>query len=389
MDLIISTVDEAFRDEVRAFISAELTPDLREAGLACTGIYCDYPAANRWHRTLAKRGWSVPSWSREFGGPGWSPLQQYIFETEMVEAGAPVITRNSTHMVAPMIMAFGTDAQKAHYLPRIRSGDDWWAQGYSEPGAGSDLASLRCEATRDGDHYVVNGSKIWTTHAHFSNRIFCLVRTRKEDKPQKGISFLLFDLGLPGIEIRPIISISGEYELNEVVFSNVRVPVSGLLGQENDGWAVAKYLLQHERSHMWSPLLRARLKRMRHRAGEVPSSTGGRLVDDPVFAARLADADARLAVFEIGELRVLAAVTDGGPLPGGISSMMKVLGTELRQWLTELAVEIEGTGAMVVQVAPKAHGPIAMGRYLNDRAASIYAGANEVQRNIIAGGLLR
>ena len=269
MNLDLSPADLAFRDEVRAFLAAELTPDLEAAGRACSGIYCDYPIANRWHRILAKRGWSTPAWPVELGGCGWTPLQQYIFACEMAAAGAPPLTPNSTHFVAPAIMAFGTPEQKARFLPAIRSGDDWWAQGYSEPGSGSDLASLRCAAVRDGDHYVINGSKIWTTHAHFSNRIFCLVRTAVLDKPQKGISFLLFDLDLPGIEIRPIISMSGEHELNEVFFNNVHAPVSGLLGQENDGGTVAKYLLLHERSGAWSPLLRARVTAMRKRAAEV------------------------------------------------------------------------------------------------------------------------
>lgn len=389
MDLHFSAAEERFRADVRAFIATELTPDLREAGAQCTGIYCDYPIANRWHRILARRGWSAPTWPLEHGGPGWSPVQLYIFAREMAEAGAPQVTPNATGMVAPAIMAFGTDEQKARYLPRILSGDDWWAQGYSEPGAGSDLASLRCAAARDGDSYVLNGSKIWTTHAHFSNRIFCLVRTRREGKPQQGISFLLFDLDLPGITIRPIISMSGDHELNEVHFDNVRVPVSALLGAENDGWTVAKYLLQHERGMMWSPLLGARLQRLRQRAAETA------MLDDTLFAAKLADAGIRLSVLETNELRTLAAGSDG-PLPGVMSSMMKILGTELRQYLTELAVAVEGRRADALRAnRPGApweeweHGPMAMATYLNDRAASIYAGANEVQRNIIANALLR
>jgi len=242
---------------------------------------------------------------------------------------------------------------------------------------------------RDGDDYVINGSKIWTTHAHFSNRIFCLVRTRYEGKPQTGITFLLFDLDLPGVEIRPIISISGEHEVNQVFFTDVRVPVACRLGEENDGWTVAKYLLQHERSHHWSPLLRVRLNRIRQRAASAPAGRAGLLIDDPLFAAKLARLEIELSVFEVGEFRGMAAVTGHGPLPGGVASMMKVLGTELRQRIDELAIEVEGASATAVRVGGPEPGSIAMRTYLDDRAASIYAGANEVQRNIVAAAILR
>jgi alkylation response protein AidB-like acyl-CoA dehydrogenase len=384
MQIALTPVDAAFRDEVRHFIADALTPELREAGARCTGIYNDYRAANAWHRILAARGWSVPAWPLEQGGTGWTPIQHHIFESEMALAQAPRITPNAIRMVAPVLMAFGTDAQKERYLPAIRSGDDWWAQGYSEPGSGSDLASLSCRAARDGDDYVINGSKIWTTHAHFSNRIFCLVRTAKLAKPQQGISFLLFDLDVPGISIRPIISISGDHELNEIFFEDVRVPASSLLGEENDGWTVAKYLLQHERTHAWSPLLRARLRRMRER----PMAGIGS------FRHRLAAAEIRLVALEVMEHRLLTG--DAGALaPSAVPSMLKILGTELRQQLTELAIELEGPAAIALPGSGDPalwdfwQGADAMAIYLNDRAASIYAGTNEVQRNIIAGALLR
>ena len=389
MTMIFSEADERFRQDVRSFLKAELTDDLREAGRRCTGIYCDHGPANAWHRILAAKGWSVPHWPVEYGGTGWTPLQHYVFECELAAAGAPARTPNATHMVAPVIMAFGTDTQKAELLPRIRSGEDWWAQGYSEPGAGSDLASLRCAAGRDGDGYVINGSKIWTTHAHFSNRIFCLVRTRPDGKPQAGISFLLFDLDLPGITIRPIISISGDHELNEIFFDNVRVPVSALLGAENDGWTVAKYLLQHERSHNWSPLLRSRLNRLRDQAAATP---GGSMLDDPVFAARLSRIDIAITTLEISELRILTGDI-AGEAAAIIPSIMKVRGTELRQQLTELALDVAGRAAAIGPGAALAPGyeeaADAMSIYLNDRAASIYAGTNEIQRNIIGASLLR
>ncbi len=377
MDLSFSSDELAFRDEVRSFLEQKLTPELQEAGRSCTGIYCDYPVANRWFRILAERGWSVPHWPVEHGGTGWTPAQHLIFKRELAAAGAPRVTPNSTNMVGPVIIEFGTEEQKRRYLPRIRSGDDWWAQGYSEPEAGSDLASLRLSAVRQGDHYILNGSKTWTTHAHFSNKMFCLVRTARSDKPQVGISFLLFDLDLPGIRIRPIISISGDHELNEVFFENVRVPVEGLLGAENDGWTVAKYLLQHERSSSWTPLLRARLEQLK----ALPRSAHG-----PI-AHRMIRAEMRIAALEVSELRALFATSEGPPDPAA-ASMSKICGTELRQELTEIAVALDGRAAMAHPVGSPDRGN-AVASYLNDRAASIYAGTNEVQRDIVAKTLFR
>ena len=376
MNLELSDDDRNFRAEVREFLSAKLTDELKQEGAQCSGIYCDYDAANTWHRLLAERGWSVPNWPIEYGGCGWSPLQNYIYEVELSMAGAPPISPNSTHMVGPVIIAFGTEEQKKKYLPAIRNGDDWWAQGYSEPGAGSDLASLQCAAVRQDDHYIVNGSKIWTTHAHFSNRIFCLVRTRTDGKPQAGISFLLIDLDTPGISVRPIISISGEHELNEVFFSDVRVPISARLGAENDGWTVAKYLLQHERSHTWSPLLKARLARLKQRAR-------------PSHASKIASCEIELMALEMSELRAIQSNADSGPLSTATSSTMKVLGTELRQRISELALEIDGFPPLATlrqELSSElgfTNNQVATRTYLNDRAASIYAGTNEIQRNII------
>jgi acyl-CoA dehydrogenase len=388
MDLSFSERDEAFRVEVRSFLAAELTPTLRAAGRTLSGIYADYEVANAWHRILARRGWSVPAWPVEYGGTGWSPVQLYIFERELAAADAPPITPNSTHMVAPVIMAFGTPEQKARYLPVIRSGDDWWAQGYSESSAGSDLAALRCAAVRDGDSYVINGSKIWTTHAHFSNRIFCLVRTRSMERPQQGISFLLFDLDLPGITIRPIRSISGEHELNEIFFDDVRVPASAMLGTEDQGWAIAKYLLQHERMHLWSPLIRARFDRAIQRAQEIATSAGV-LLDHPAFAHRAAELEISLMTLEVSELRALSR-DNGGLAAAAVPSAMKIVGTELRQDINEFILDLDGVETLST-LATDGHsrpGAIAMATHLNDRAASIYAGTNEVQRDIVAKALL-
>lgn len=379
MNLEFSPEELEFRDEVRAFLAKKLTPRFAEAGRNCAGIYCELPLARDWFRVLAEKGWSVPHWPVEYGGTGWSPVQHVIFKQELAMANAPPLSPNSTHMVAPVIIAFGTAEHKAHYLPRIRSGEDWWAQGYSEPNSGSDLASLALSAVRDGDVYVLNGSKTWTTHAHFSNKMFCLVRTDRTGKPQQGISFLLFDLDLPGIEIRPIVSISGDHELNEVFFTDVRVPVSGLVGQENDGWTVAKYLLRHERSTMWSPLLRARLERIKAESKAC----------DPAMRLRIADADIRLSALEISELRMLFGDMDE-TRASLMSSISKVSGTELRQRITELGLALAGRSALAKPDRPEQTGRgVAVATYLNDRAASIYAGTNEVQRDIIAKIILR
>ena len=379
MNLDFSPQELAFRNEVRAFLAERLTPEFAFAGRNCAGIYCELPIARDWFRILAAKGWSVPHWPIEYGGTGWTPAQHLIFKQEMARADAPPLSPNSTHMVAPVIIAFGTDEQKAHYLPRIRSGEDWWAQGYSEPNSGSDLASLTLKAERDGDCYVLNGSKIWTTHAHFSNRMFCLVRTDRSGKPQQGISFLLFDLDLPGIEVSPIISISGDHELNQVFFNNVRVPVAGLIGQENDGWTVAKYLLRHERSSMWSPLLRARLERIKAQSAGC----------DPALQLRIARAEMRLSALEVSELRMLFEEMDE-TRSSLMSSISKVSGTELRQEITELGVSLAGRDAIRMPDRPEQTGRgVAVATYLNDRAASIYAGANEVQRDIIAKIMLR
>ena len=393
----LSVAEARFRDEVRVFLDAELTPELRLAGRRCSGIFSDHADGSRWHRILAARGWSVPHWPVEHGGTGWTPMQHYIFASELAAADAPPLAPNATRMVAPVVIAFGTEAQKQRWLPGIREGADYWAQGYSEPQSGSDLASLQCRAVRDGDHYVLNGTKIWTTHAQWSNRMFCLVRTASGGKPQQGISFMCFDLGIPGITVRPIISISGDHELNQVFFDNARVPVSALLGEENQGWGIAKYLLQHERGHAWAPQLRARLRRLRAAAHAAWP------IDDPActeaddMALRLAEMDCAVDAVEALELQALRAQVRG-ELPGIRPSIGKVLGSELRQRLTEIGLEIAGPYAAVdLPMAQCANGdfPVpeeavfSMSAYLNDRAASIYAGSNEVQRNIIAAHLLR
>lgn len=393
----MSNLDQ-FTDEVRTFLDENLTQELRRAGRLCAGIYADKPVALLWHQILNERGWAVPAWPVEFGGTDWSLEQHAIFQRELVLNSAPTVTPNATRMVGPVIIAFGTDQQKEHYLPRIRTGEDWWAQGYSEPGSGSDLASLQCDAVREGDDYVINGTKIWTTHAQWSNKIFCLVRTDRSGRPQQGITFLLFDLDLPGIEVRPLISISGDHEFNQVFFDNVRVPASALLGEENDGWTVAKYLLQFERGGSYATGLQTRLGILKEFAATESAGAAEPLANDTDFARKLAATEIELDVLRSFEQKVFSAVQRGDPV-GAISSAIKIRGTEMRQRVTELAIEAVSYYGLPHQ--PEARSfetneePIgsvmaatALPQYLNDRAASIYAGSNEIQRNIMTKAVL-
>jgi len=388
--------DDAFRAEVRQFLANALTPELRLAGRRTAGIFTDRDDGLAWFRILARKGWSVPHWPVEWGGTGWTPRQHAIFASECAAAQAPVMAPQGARMVAAVVLAFGTPEQKQRWLPAIREGIDYWAQGYSEPGSGSDLASLQCRAVRQGDEYVINGTKIWTTHAQWANRMFCLVRTDASGKPQQGISFLLFDMDTPGITIRPIISISGDHELNQVFFDDVRVPASALLGEENKGWTIAKYLLVHERGGAYTPQLRARLARMQAAAEQ---AFAGRPADDEErgdVQRLLTDAQCRIDALNALEQQVLAARIRGEDQPIA-PSVGKLLGTELRQFLTEIAVTIAGPYAAArLPMADCGHEVLglpedaiwAMSTYLNDRAASIYAGTNEVQRNLIAQHLL-
>lgn len=396
MTWALTAAESAFRDEVRDFLAQALTPDLRAAGRRCSGIFADHEFGNRWHRILATRGWSVPNWPVEHGGTGWTPMQHYLFASELAAADAPPRAPMGPGMVAPVIIAFGTEAQKRAWLPGIRSGEDYWCQGYSEPQAGSDLASLQCRAVRDGDHYVINGTKIWTTHAQYANRMFCLVRTTSGGKAQQGISFLCFDLPAPGVTIRPIVSISGDHELNQVFFDDVRVPADALVGEENQGWTLAKYLLQHERGAAWAPTLRARLCRLQAAADAAFAAAAPDAHEADDMALRLADAECAIDAIEATELQSLRAQARGEPA-GIRPSMGKVLGSELKQRLTELGVEIAAHHAAVdlplddglqdgLSISEEA--VFSMSAYLNDRAASIYAGSNEVQRNIVAAHLL-
>ncbi|HVI34575.1 acyl-CoA dehydrogenase family protein [Phenylobacterium sp.] len=386
MDLELAPEDLAFRDEVRAFLAENLTPELRAVGERQTSVFVEPQHSLVWQRILHARGWAAPSWPREYGGPGWTEMQRYIFAAESARARAPSLAPMGLRMVGPVLMRYGTPEQKAHYLPRILSGEDYWCQGYSEPGAGSDLASLQLRAESDGDDYVLSGSKIWTTHAQFANRMFCLVRTSSQGKPQAGITFLLLDMASPGITVRPIITLAGEHEVNQVFFEGVRTPKANRLGEENQGWTVAKYLLEFERGGGSAPGLKVQL-------GRVEAMANG-LMEDPHYRRQLAEAQIAVEAIDISERRVLSALA-GGKNPGPASSMLKAQGAEAMQRIDELAVAAAGAYAGVDQPEARQAGsnvePVgpqesltAMARYLNNRAASIYGGSNEIQRDIIA-----
>jgi acyl-CoA dehydrogenase len=407
VELELSAEDLAFRDTVRAFLAARLTPELAEAGRRMTSVFCDKTHSLAWQRILHAQGWVAPSWPAEYGGPGWSEMQRHVFAAECARAGAPSLAPMGLKMVAPAIMAFGTPAQKAWYLPRILSGEDYWCQGYSEPGAGSDLAALSLRAERaknehgdgDGDDdYVLTGSKLWTTHAHWANRMFCLVRTSTEGRAQAGITFLLIDMDNPRISVKPIVTLAGEHEVNQVFFDGARTPVADRLGEENQGWAVAKHLLTFERGGGYAPGLEAMLERLRTAAEREAGDETERLLDDPHHRRRLAEARIATLAIDISERRVLSAVA-GGASPGPASSLLKLQGSEALQRLDELGTDT--LGAYVAPHQPKAreagsnlspigpeHGLTTMARYLNNRAASIYGGSSEIQRDIIARQIL-
>ncbi|WP_300379189.1 acyl-CoA dehydrogenase family protein [Henriciella sp.] len=398
MKLALEPHHEAFRDEVRTFLQEKLPPELAQAGKLTTSSFSEPQHNLPWLKILNEKGWAAPHWPEEYGGPGWDEMQKYIFSSECAKAGTPPLSPMGLQMVGPCIMGYGTEEQKAYYLPRILAGEDYWCQGYSEPGSGSDLASLQMRAVSDGDDYILNGSKIWTTQAHHANKMFCLVRTSTEGKPQQGITFLLLDMDTPGIRVEPIITLAGEHEVNQVFFDDVRVPKSGRLGEENDGWTVAKYLLEFERGGGSSAGLEAALERVRAMSHAEPADGGGRLADDPAFARRFADTKINLESIVITEKRVAAAMAKGGN-PGPASSMLKTARTEAMQKIDELAIEAAGLYGNVEQMAARQPGsnvdPIgpdhsltAMPRYLNNRAASIYGGSNEVQRNVMAKLLL-
>ena len=396
MDLQFTTEELAFRDEVRGFLKDKLPEDLSHK--VKNGLQLTKQDMERWHAILNERGWLANHWPEQHGGPGWSAVQKFIFEHECALAGTPRIVPFGLSMLGPVLIKYGNEAQKAHWLPRILNGADWWCQGYSEPGSGSDLASVKTSAVRDGDHYIVNGQKTWTTLGQHANMIFCLVRTNREAKKQEGISFLLIDMATPGVEVRPIITLDGEHEVNEVFFTDVKVPVANLVGEENKGWDCAKYLLTHERTNIAGVGHSvAGLDRLKHLAARVMKN-GKPLDQDPLFAARLAKVEIDLENMKTTNLRVIAAVAGGG-VPGAESSMLKIKGTEIRQELFSLARRALGVHALpyIAEALDEGYtgepiGPqesaFAASHYFNYRKLSIYGGSNEIQKNIISKMIL-
>ncbi|MBN9427975.1 MAG: acyl-CoA dehydrogenase family protein [Burkholderiales bacterium] len=387
MDLNYTAAELAFREEVRHWLDANIPADLRSKVLNYEELSKEDLV--RWHKILAAKGWVAPSWPKEWGGTDWTPVQRYIFEEEYAYAGAPPLAPFGLTMCASVLLAFGSDAQKQRFLPRIYHCDDFWCQGYSEPGSGSDLASLKTRAERRGDHYLVNGQKIWTTLGHYGDWIFCLVRTdNSSPKKQEGISFLLIDMKTPGITVRPLILLDEGHEVNEVFFDDVKVPVENLVFKENQGWTVAKYLLGHERLNTGRiGQSKRELAKLRQIAGETRQGSGT-LLDDPRFRDRLSRVEIELMALEITNLRFVDEMQRTGRIGANVS-MLKIRGTEIQQMITELLMVTAGPqaqrfkkidysrefDAFMAAIAP---------RYFNYRKTSIYAGSNEIQRNIIA-----
>jgi len=390
MDLSYSPEELAFRDDVRVFLAEKLPKEMSDK--VRTGDDLTKDDMERWHAILNDQGWLAPNWPAEYGGCEWNAVQKHIFDEECSFANAPRVIPFGLTMLAPVLQQFGSQEQKDYYLPRMLNGDDWWCQGYSEPGAGSDLASLKTRAVREGDHYVVNGQKTWTTLGQHANWIFCLVRTDTEVKQQEGISFLLIDMNSPGIEVRPIILLDGTHEVNEVWFTDVKVPVANLVGEENKGWTYAKYLLTHERANIAgvgsSRAGLATIKRM----ARAEISGGRPLIENPHFAARMAQVEIDLMAMATTNLRIIAKAAVG-QAPGVEASMLKVKGTIIRQEINDLARRAAGPYAMPFQseavegdnapIGPDYAGGVAP-QYFNNRKLSIFGGSNEIQRGIIA-----
>jgi len=400
MDMDFTADELVFRDEVRAFLDDHLSDRLRIGAAQTPGVFVEPDIGLEWHRILNDKGWVAYHWPEEDGGTSWSPIQKYIFEKECALAGAPALSILGLRLVGPVICTFGTSEQKARFLPGILSGDDYWCQGYSEPGSGSDLASLKTSARLEGDCYIIDGSKIWTTHAHFANWIFCLVRTNADVKKRAGISFLLIPMDQAGIEVSPILSLSGDHEVNQVFFDNAVTGIENRIGKEGQGWTIAKYLLENERGgSCYAPRLLSHIDQLTVLAMEQPSGVNGAVAHDPVFSQRLAKARLSAEALEITELRILAELSKGKQ-PGPQTSLVKLLGSNLGQEVDALRIELLGYDALQLPLERPLYGngavepvgspvaQVAMGKYLNNRASTIFGGSNEVQKNIIAKNVL-
>ena len=396
MELKYPENEKEFREMVRNFLDSELTDELKEAGRKKTSVWQEPVSAASWQAILYKKGWAAPDWPEEYGGTGWSARQRYIFSQECARYGTPGIAPMGLKMCGPMLIGHGTKEQKDYFLPKILSGEHIWCQGYSEPGSGSDLASLKTSAVSDGDDYIVNGTKIWTSHAQHSNMIFALVRTSNEGRIQQGISFLLIDMETTGIEIKPIINLEGSHELNQVWFNDVRVPKANRVGKENNGWSVAKYLLEFERFSMASVELRRLLNRAKTLAKETQCD-GKKLTEDPAFRSKIDSLEIKALAIEMSENRALASIESGGS-PGSISSVLSAIGAETLQMADELGVELAAYYGLPKQpralevghdhfVGPEGYLPLTPS-FLNNRMRTIAGGSSEIQRNIIAKTIL-
>ena len=399
MNLSFSEDDLRFQSAVRTFIDDHLTDDLRRAQDLTASVYAEPEVSDAWHKILYQKGWVAPHWPAAFGGTGWTPVQRYIFELEMSRAGAPALHPQGLRLVGPVIMRFGSQEHRDYYLPRILSGEDYWCQGYSEPEAGSDLASLKTRAVREGDHYVVTGTKMWTTHAHHANRMFALVRTSQEARKQEGISFLLIDMDSPGLSVRPIMTIGGDHEVNQVFLDSVRVPVANRVGEEGQGWSYGKFLLEFERG---AAVVSGRLRRALRRVEQLTAEyrDGDRpLLESPEVAARLSEIDIDIDALEMMELRVLAS-SEFGEKPGGsVSSILKLRVSQLHQSIAALGLEVLGADALFWEAqrplyrlnSPPLLSETAlpvMARYLDTRAYTIFGGTAEIQHDIIARAII-
>ena len=392
MNFEYSEKDENFRKEVKDWLDETLPKSLSEKVKKYQRLTKeDYEI---FMNNLTAKGWLAWHWPKEYGGTGWNAIEKHIFEEEIIKASAPRIVPFGVNMLGPVLIEFGTEEQKNYYLPRILSNEDWWAQGYSEPGAGSDLASLKTTAVDKGDHYLVNGQKTWTTLGHHADKIFCLVKTDLNAKPQLGISFLLIDMDTPGVEVKPIITLDGEHEVNEVWFTNVKVPKKNIVGKENEGWTYAKYLLTFERTGIAGvPYSKSALNHLKM-ISKRSLKNGKPLIEDPIFSSEIAELEIDLLAMEIFNLRTVSAAAEG-KAPGMESSLLKIKGTLVRQKTTELLRKALGPQALPYlpeqfdegwnekPVGPSYAGPIAK-QYFNMRKISIYGGSNEIQKNIVA-----
>jgi acyl-CoA dehydrogenase len=396
MNLNFSPEEISFQEEVRDFLKQELTQDLVNAAKHASAVFTEKEVAMKWQKKLANKGWLVPSWPEEYGGTNWTQTQRYIFSSECAKAGAPNLIPMGLAMIGPLLLGKGTKEQKDYYIPRIISGEDYWCQGYSEPGAGSDLASLQCKAERVGDEYVINGTKIWTTHAHLANKIFCLVRTDNSGKNQEGITFLMLDMNQPGVKVEPILTMAKDHDFNQVVFTDAVAKVSDRIGEENQGWSVAKYLLEFERSGgIGGSKSLSDLDFIRRLIKKISSTHKDSSFAD-TYNTKVAELEIKALSIQYTSLRILSSLTKGDS-PGPESSMMKTLVTDLEQEISELALEVIGyygipfqdtsSGSNKPAIGDEDYRSIA-GKYQNLRATTIYGGSNEIQRNIMAKAVL-